>query len=125
VPLLRQGGELLALKGSAVEQEIETAADELRRLGIERVETATVGDDATGTTATVLCARVGTSGKVGGDHQSVAATGRAQETRSGGSQPGGGRKQGRRPTVGRPGTGAKSRSRRGGTPPPSGPPFDH
>jgi hypothetical protein len=81
------------------------------------VETLTVGDDAHETTATVLCARVGPSVSRLGGGGSVG--GRTQELRSGGSLPGSGRRQGRRPTVGRPGTGANSRNRRGGPTPPS------
>jgi 16S rRNA (guanine527-N7)-methyltransferase len=44
VPLVRSGGELLFLKGSGVDAEIESAAKVIRRARLTNVEVLTVGD---------------------------------------------------------------------------------
>jgi 16S rRNA (guanine527-N7)-methyltransferase len=44
VPLVRSGGELLFLKGSSVDAEIESAAKVIRRARLTNVEVVTVGD---------------------------------------------------------------------------------
>lgn len=55
-PLLRPGGQLLALKGAGAPEEIEAAGPTLRRLGA-RASLVEVGDAATLTAATVVVAR--------------------------------------------------------------------
>jgi 16S rRNA (guanine527-N7)-methyltransferase len=44
VPLVRSGGELLFLKGSSVDAEIESAAKVIRKARLTNVEVVTVGD---------------------------------------------------------------------------------
>lgn len=57
VPLLRPGGELLALKGQTAAEELEAARVRLERLGIESVEIVTCGQGVVDPPTTVVLAR--------------------------------------------------------------------
>lgn len=57
-PLLRDGGELLLLKGSSVEGEIEAAEKQLRRFKVHDISVEELGADALTETTRVFRARV-------------------------------------------------------------------
>jgi len=61
-PLLRMGGELLALKGTSAPEEVERDRDEVRRAGITDVAVVRVGADLAGAATVVVRGRRGAAG---------------------------------------------------------------
>ncbi|MFD1203346.1 16S rRNA (guanine(527)-N(7))-methyltransferase RsmG [Leucobacter albus] len=61
-PLLRDGGELLFLKGAAINDEIEAAQKVLRKFKLQDIEVTELGTDLLEETTRVFRARVGTHG---------------------------------------------------------------
>jgi 16S rRNA (guanine527-N7)-methyltransferase len=59
VPLLRQGGQLLALKGQSVAGEIESASNEIKQYGLRNVEIILVGSPWVDPATTVVSATRG------------------------------------------------------------------
>ncbi len=59
LPLLRPGGELLALKGRSAKDELDSAAAEFRRLGVIQSSIEQVGVDVVQPAATVVRVRIG------------------------------------------------------------------
>lgn len=62
VPLLRDGGELLFLKGAAIHEEIEAAQKVLRKYRLRDIEVTELGADLLSESTRVFRARVGTHG---------------------------------------------------------------
>ncbi|KAM9862158.1 16S rRNA (guanine(527)-N(7))-methyltransferase RsmG [Leucobacter sp. BZR 635] len=62
VPLLREGGELLFLKGAAIHEEIEAAQKVLRKFKLRDIEVTELGADLLTESTRVFRARVGTHG---------------------------------------------------------------
>ena len=62
-PLLRPGGELLAIKGQSAAAEIEAAKPVLSRLGVRSAEVLPVGHDRVGTATTVVRVVMGGHGR--------------------------------------------------------------
>ena len=96
MPLVRQGGALVAMKGSSVRQEVEDASRELRRYGAGAVEVLSCGEDVLPTPTTVLRveatqpSRLGSGGPspTGSPRPSAASlsASRGRRSRSGGSR---------------------------------------
>jgi 16S rRNA (guanine527-N7)-methyltransferase len=76
MPLVRDGGLFLAMKGAAAEREVDSAAGEVRRLGGAAPRVVAVGADWLSTPVTVV---------------QVRKTGTAGRSRQSGRRPGGGR----------------------------------
>ncbi len=64
LPLLRDGGRLLALKGERADEELGSARPALRRLGGTGARVVEVGSDASGTAARVVVVQRGSAGPV-------------------------------------------------------------
>ena len=62
VPLLREGGELLFLKGAAIHDEIEAAQKVLRRHKVQDIEVTELGAELLTESTRVFRAKVGTHG---------------------------------------------------------------
>jgi 16S rRNA (guanine527-N7)-methyltransferase len=63
LPLTEPGGELLAIKGRSAQEEVQTSAHVLRRLGAEQIEVLTCGDTLVVPATTVVRVRVGTGAR--------------------------------------------------------------
>lgn len=61
-PLLREGGELMFLKGAAIDDEIAAAQKVLRKYRLQDIEVAELGVDLLSETTRVFRAKVGTHG---------------------------------------------------------------
>lgn len=57
-PLLRDGGEMLFLKGASVEQEIAAAHKEFKKLNVHNIHVDTLGEGLDTETTRVFCAQV-------------------------------------------------------------------
>lgn len=57
-PLLRDGGEMLFLKGESIHQEIESAQKELRKYKVHDIHVDTLGEELPTETTRVFCAQV-------------------------------------------------------------------
>jgi len=71
-PLVRHGGELLLLKGSTVEQEIEAARKPLRKFGVTDVSVQELGVGQLSETTRVLRARIDRGGDGSSANEGVA-----------------------------------------------------
>jgi 16S rRNA (guanine527-N7)-methyltransferase len=65
LPLVRSGGEMIAIKGESADAELAEAVPVLRRLGAVEWSVAHAGDQASGATATVVRVRRGAGNRDG------------------------------------------------------------
>lgn len=82
LPLLKPGGELLALKGDSAERELEEAIADWRGRPLERAEVVRVGDSQAGATIIRVVAGAAKSGATSRSPRSTPGSAPASPTRS-------------------------------------------